>query len=394
MHELSRRRADAACGPARLSRLPSRARGQSRRRSGLHQMSREQRAHDWPHEVHRLSRAASLRQSRGESVHELSPRSARARSREAHLVYDLSRAARGRAARVYVVSSGDDRPSQGRLHGLSPAALARARRDREGRRLRDLSHRRAPRDRALSRVSHAARRQAEARCCHVCELPPGPGEDRTVVGPRRLHELSPRARAEANRDRGVLRELPQGRGNVRTHRSRAVRGLPRHTRAEREADELRHVPHRQAEDRARPRHRRLHDLPSRTRAERCTDAARVHELPRGRAAPWPTCGRAARALQRLPLRARSQATQRSRDLPGVSSRPREPRADRPDVRRLPPVRPLTTGPYRSRRCARASARYPSSTRRRSSNHRRRRHTDGGYPRSPSAPPRARSWPVP
>ncbi len=65
-------------------------------------------------------------------------------------------------------------------------------------------------------------------------------------------------------------------------------------------------------------------------------------------------------MRRLSRRSRDHAEERSRDVPRLSQRSREPRADGGDVRRLPPVRAMTT---RSRASRFRSSRRTCSPRR-------------------------------
>ena len=398
LHGVPRRSADPARRRARLRRLPPRPRSQRRRRSRLRELPREAAgaaahrrygAHRGPSGVHGLPRTAPVRSGAGPAVHRVPPRSPCARRPRSRAMHHLPRAARRHAPRMHELPRQAGRSSReatrtrrGRwgqpgLRRMPSAPLGRARDHREGRRMRDLSSDHVTRDRAVPRLPCSARRQAAAQSggvrslslrslalgsrqrsrrlrhlprrpwrdagrppCAVCRLSRRPRRD----GPRhrscRLHQLprdrEPRAPGTTRR----VRQLPPRRGELCAERPSGVRRLPQAPRTTLGDPELRELSRREGADAARSR-ARLRDLPSPARPQRSCQPSELRDLPCQADATRPASRREPSALRDLPRAPRSCAAKRSGDLPVLSSRPAASRADRHQLRELPPVPQMT-----------------------------------------------------
>jgi hypothetical protein len=137
-----------------------------------------------------------------------------------------------------------------------------------------------------------------------------------------------------------VRQLPPRRGELCSERPSGVRGLPQAPRTALGDTELRELSRREGADAARSR-ARLRDLPSPARPQRSRQPSELRDLPCQADATRPASRREPPALRDLPRAPRSCAAKRSGDLRDLSSRPAASRADRRQLRELPPVPQVT-----------------------------------------------------
>ncbi len=262
---------------------------------------------------------------------------ARDRAESAH-VHRVSRSARHEDTCRLQQLSREAGPASGdaarRVHRLSPPA-----RDASDVRLVSSDRASSRGEHAVPRLPHAARREAACNRCAVREVPCRSRE--TCRRPRRVPHVPPECCAHAEQEHARMRELPSARGDIRAEGPSNVRELPPAARA-REDARMRELPHAGGEDEARCA--RLRDVSSPPRAEGRRDASVLRELSprsigeeRRTRAARPARFEGARRLRPVSHVPRGETEGRPRELPRVSSRAAEPRAERSALRDVPPV---------------------------------------------------------